>query len=100
MEFDLNDEKDRRIAESSPRALDYPKDAGQAPDREGVYLLINSDNEVICVGMASGSSLKDEIKAQGDTGDEKGAKTCRWFVTRSSKAAEELGADLIRKYCL
>ena len=100
MEFDLTDKNDQRITESSAYALVYPSNVDQAPDKEGVYLLINGENQVICVGKASGRTLKEVIKAQitADSGNE--AKKYRWFITRNSETAERLGTDLIRKYCL
>ena len=100
MEFDQSDESDLRIVDCSPEALDFPKDAGQAPEKEGVYLIINGDDEVAYVGIASGTSLKSEINARSYFSDGKGTQSYRWFVTQNHKGAEELGANLIRKYCL
>jgi len=99
MKFDLADKNDQRITESSPYALVCSSNVARVPDREGICLLINGENQVTCVGKTSGNTLKEAIKAQitADNGNE--AKKYRWFVTRSSKAAKELEADWIRKYC-
>lgn len=98
MKFDYNDKKDKRVVESSPYALDYPSDVDKAPDKAGVYMFIDEDDEVIYVGKASGGRLRDEIKAKGNTSADKGAKKYRWFRTNSDEVAKDLKADWIKKY--
>jgi len=99
MEFDLNDKNDWRIVNCSTCALDYPKDAEMAPNRKGVYVLLNGDNGVVCVGIASDDTIKNEIQTNSaiDTDREK-VKTYRWFITVNGETAERVGTDLIRKY--
>ena len=98
MKFDLNDKNDWRIIKSSTHALDYPKYAGQAPNRKGVYLLINSDNGVVRVGIGSDSTIKDEIHTNKTIDNDKKAITYRWFITLNGEMAKELGKELIGKY--
>jgi len=99
MEFDLNDKNDWRVINCSTRALDYPKDAEMAPNRKGVYLLLNDNNGVVCVGIASDSSIKEEIKTNSTIDKEREeVTTYRWFITVNGETAERVGTDLIRKY--
>jgi len=98
MKFDLIDKNDWRIVKCSPRSLDYPKYAGQAPNRKGIYLLINIDNEVVCIGIASDSTIKDKIKTNSTIDNDKKAKTYRWFITLNGEMAGQLGKELSGKY--
>lgn len=98
MEFDSSDKNDWRIVKSSTHALDYPKYAEQAPSRKGIYILINGDNGVVRVGIASGSTIKDEIKTNSTSDNDKKAKTYRWFITLNGEMAKQLGKELIGKY--
>jgi hypothetical protein len=98
MKFDLNDKNDWRIVNSSTHALDYPKYAGQAPNRKGVYILINSDNGVVRVGIGSDSTIKDAIKINNTIDNDKKAETYRWFITLNGMLAKELGKELTGKY--
>lgn len=98
MKFDYDDKKDRRVVESSPYALDYPNDVDKAPDKAGVYMLIDGTDEVIYIGKASGGRLKDEIKSKKNTNADKGAEKFRWFRTNSDEIAKDLEADWIKKY--
>jgi hypothetical protein len=36
MKFDYSDKNDKRVVESSPYALDYPKDIDKAPNKAGL----------------------------------------------------------------
>ena len=98
MKFDLNDKDDERVVETSPYALDYPADVDNAPDKAGVYMFIDGEDEVIYIGKASGGSLRDEIKAKRNTSADRGAKKYRWFRTNSDEVAKDLEADWIKKY--
>ena len=98
MQFDYSDKDDKRIVESSPYALDYPNDVDKAPDKAGVYMFIDANDDVVYVGKASGGRLKDEIKAKRDTRADKDAKKYRWFRTNSNEIAKDLEADWIKKY--
>jgi len=98
MKFELNDKSDKRVVEASPYALDYPDDVGKAPNSAGVYMFIDSEEEVIYVGKASGGRLRDEIQAKRDTSADRGAKKYRWFRTNSDEIAKDLEADWIKKY--
>jgi hypothetical protein len=100
MEFDLSDKNDPRITDSSAYALALPGSAEAAPEREGVYVLINGEGHVVCVGTASGTTLKKEIKAQLTHENGSEAEKYRWFVTRDGRTAESLATDWIRKYCI
>jgi excinuclease UvrABC nuclease subunit len=98
MKFDYGDKNDKRVVEASPYALDYPADVDKAPEKAGVYMFIDSDDEVIYVGKASGGRLRDEIQSKRNTSADRGAKTYRWFRTNSDEVAKDLEADWIRKY--
>jgi hypothetical protein len=98
MKFDLNGKNDWRITSSSAHALDYPKYAGQAPNKKGIYILINGDNGVVGVGIGSDSTIKDKIKTNTTIDNDKKAKTYRWFITLNGEMAEELGKEMIGKY--
>ena len=98
MKFDLNDKDDKRVVETSPYALDYPADVDKAPDKAGVYMFIDGEDEVIYIGKASGGRLRDEIKAKRNTSADRGAKKYRWFRTNSDEIAKDLEADWIEKY--
>jgi hypothetical protein len=99
MEFDLNDKNDWRIVNCSTRALDYPRDAEMAPNRKGVYLLLNGNNGVVCVGIASNNTIKNEIQTNSAIDNDREEVTAyRWFITVNGEKAERVGTDLIRKY--
>ena len=98
MKLDYGDKNDERVVESSPYALDYPNDVDKAPDKAGVYMFIDANDEVIYVGKAAGGRLKDEIKAKRNTSADKDATKYRWFRTNSDEIAKDLEADWIKKY--
>lgn len=98
MKFDYSDKDDKRVVETSPYALDYPGDVDKAPNRAGVYMFIDKDDEVVYIGKASGGRLRDEIKTKRNTSADKGAKKYRWFRTNSDEVAKDLEADWIKKY--
>ena len=98
MKFDYSDKKDKRVVETSSYPLDYPAEVDKAPDKAGVYMFINIDDEVIYVGKASGGRLRDEIKEKRNTSADRGAKKYRWFRTNSDEVARDLEADWIKKY--
>ena len=98
MKFDYGDKNNKRVVESSPYARDYPRDADKAPEKAGVYMFIDANDEVVYIGKASGSRLKDEIKTKRNTSADKDAKKYRWFRTNSDEAAKDLEADWIKKY--
>jgi len=98
MKFDLNDKDDTRVVESSPYAMDYPADVYKAPDRAGVYMFIDEEDEVIYIGKACGGRLRDEIKAKRNTNADRGTKNYRWFRTNSDEIAKDLETDWIEKY--
>ena len=98
MTFDYDDRRDRRVAEASPYALNYPSDIDKVPDNAGVYMFFAANDEVIYVGKASGGRLREEIKAKAETPAETGARSFRWFRTNSDELAVELEARWIKKY--
>jgi len=98
MKFDYSDKNDPRVVDSSPYALDYPADVDEAPDRAGVYMFINGNDEVIYIGKASGGRLRNEIKDKKDTSADKGATKYRWFRTNSDEVAKDLEQDWLKKY--
>ena len=98
MKFDYSDKNDKRVVETSPYALDYPAQVDEAPDKAGVYMFIDIDDEVIYVGKASGGRLRDEINGKRNTSADSGAKKYRWFRTNSDEVAKDLEADWIKKY--
>jgi excinuclease UvrABC nuclease subunit len=98
MKFDYSDKSDKRVVEASLYALDYPAEVDKAPDKAGVYMFIDSADEVIYVGKASGTRLKDEIRAKRGTSVDRNAKKYCWFRTNSDEVAKGLEADWIKKY--
>lgn len=98
MQFDYNDKDDERVVEASPYALNYPDEVDKTPDKAGVYMFIDGDDEIIYVGKASGGRLRDEVRAKRNTSADKGAKKYRWFRTNSDEVAKDLEADWIKKY--
>lgn len=98
MKFDYSDKDDKRVVETSPYALDYPAQVDEAPDKAGVYMFIDKEDEVIYVGKASGGRLRDEINGKRNTNADSGAKKYRWFRTNSDEVAKDLEADWIKKY--
>lgn len=98
MKFDYSDKNDKRVVEASPYALAYPAEVDKAPDKAGVYMFIDKDEDVIYVGKASAGRLRDEIKGKRNTSADQGAQTYRWFRTNSDELARDLEADWIRKY--
>lgn len=78
--------------------MDYPADVDKVPEKVGVYMFIDSSDEVVYVGKAMGTKLKDEIKAKNGADAAKGATKFRWFKTKSSDAAARLEADWIKRY--
>ncbi len=98
MKFDFSDKNDKRVVKASPYALDYPADVDKAPNKAGVYMFIDSKDEVIYIGKASGGRLRDEIKTKSNTSADKGAKKYRWFRTNSDEVAKDLEADWLKKY--
>jgi excinuclease UvrABC nuclease subunit len=98
MKFDYSDKNDKRVVEASPYALDYPADVDKAPDKAGVYMFIDKEEEVIYVGKASGGRLRDEIKGKRGTSADRGALKYRWFRTNSDEVAKDVEADWIKKY--
>jgi len=98
MKFDYKDKNDKRVVEKSPYALDYPADVDKAPNKAGVYMFIDAEDEVVYVGKASGGRLKDEIQSKKGTSCEKDATKYRWFRTNSDEVAKDLEFDWIKKY--
>ncbi|GAG29033.1 unnamed protein product, partial [marine sediment metagenome] len=90
MKFDYTDKNDKRVVETSPYALDYPADVYKAPNKAGVYMFIDAEDEVVYIGKASGGRLKDEIQSKKRTSSEKDATKYRWFRTNSDEAAKDL----------
>ncbi len=97
MLFHRSDKRDRRVSETPPHAMDYPKDVDKAPDEAGVFMLIDSSDEVVYVGKAI-RSFRDEIKAKDGQDAIKGATKFRWFSTKSDVVATDLEEDWIEKY--
>lgn len=99
MLFHRSDKKDTRVVETPPYAMDYPSDIEKAPDiLAGVYMLIDSSDEVVYVGKTSGTTLKEEIRGKIGADEAIGASKFRWFKAKSPDAAEGLEADWIERY--
>lgn len=98
MKFDYSDKRDKRVVEASPYALDYPGDVDKAPNKAGVYMFIDSSDEIVYVGKASGGRLKEEIESKNNTSADLGAIKYRWFRTNSDEVAKDLETDWIKKY--
>jgi excinuclease UvrABC nuclease subunit len=98
MVFYKSDNTDKRVVEASPYAVDYPGGVDKAPDKAGVYMFIDGDDQVIYIGKASGGRLRDEIRSKRGASADRGAKKCRWFRTNSDEVSEALEADWIKKY--
>ena len=98
MKFDYSDKNDKRVVEASPYALGYPAEVDKAPDKAGIYVFIDKEEEVIYVGKASGGRLRDEIKGKRNTSADRGATKYRWFRTNSDEVAKDVEADWIKKY--
>lgn len=98
MKFDYSDKNDKRVVEASPYDLAYPAEVDEAPDKAGVYMFIDKEEEVIYVGKASGGRLRDEIKGNRGMSADRGVVKYRWFRTNSDEVAKDVEADWIKKY--
>ena len=96
MRFSHKDKKDKRVANHSTYPLDYPSRVDEAPETIGVYVLLDSNSDVLYV--AKGELLRTEIKAKANTPASDGTVAFRWFKTTDETAAKDLELDWIEKY--
>lgn len=97
MRFENDDLNDPRIADSSFERY-YPADVGEAPDQEGVYVLMDKTSEVFYIGHSSGNGLKNELASKRNTAADRESKRCRWGCTKNTDDAKSLASDWISKY--
>lgn len=97
MRFETDDLNDPRITDSSFERY-YPADVGEAPDQEGVYVLMDKTAEVFYIGKTSGAGLKTEIASKRNSHADREAKRCRWVSAKNSEDAAALQAEWVAKY--
>lgn len=100
MRFSHKDKKDVRIIKHSTYPLDYPEKVDEAPEQLGVYIFIDSNDDLTYVGVTSTEGLQSTIKENSSMASKKGTTQYRWFTTKNIEAANEVKADWIRKYGL
>lgn len=98
MRFSHKDKKDKRVLKHSTYSLNYPAKVDEAPDQQGVYLFIDSKDDIVYIGAASAEGLKNTIKANSNIGSKNEITKYRWFITKNLDAANELKADWVKKY--
>ncbi|MFC2093802.1 hypothetical protein ACFLSV_07865 [Bacteroidota bacterium] len=98
MRFNYNDKKNIKVLKDSPYPLDYPHQIRKAPNKSGLYMLLNEKDEVIYIGKTENGKLKKEIKSNVGVIVNGEASKYRWFITANDKVAEELEKNWIEKY--
>ena len=98
MRFNYNDKKNIKVLKDSPYPLDYPHQIRKAPNKSGLYMLLDEKDEVIYIGKSENGKLKKEIKTKVDVIVNGEASKYRWFMTANDKDAEELEEIWIEKY--
>ncbi len=98
MWFDPYDIGDRRIKDCSMSVPAFPVDIEKAPDKEGLYVLLDRDYHVLYIGSAGPGGLRAELQAKRGT---RAAENVRWFLwvdTRNRMEARALLEDWVCKY--
>jgi excinuclease ABC subunit C len=98
MKFNLNDKKNLKVLKDSPYALLYPQQVRKAPNKPGVYMLIDEYDNIIFIGKSDNGKLKKEIKSKIDITTNGEANKYRWFITGNDEDATELEEKWIEKY--
>ena len=100
MRYSHKDKKDERVVKHSTYPLEYPAKVDEAPDQPGVYLFIDSKDNLVHVGAASSEGLKNSIKVDTNVASTNEVTHYRWFITKDLDVANELKTDWINKYQL
>lgn len=98
MRFNYNDKKNIKVLKDSPYPLDYPNQIRKAPNKSGLYMLLNDKEEVIYIGKTLNGKLKKEIKSKVNVVVNGEASKYRWFMTANDKDSEDLEKIWIEKY--
>ncbi len=98
MWFDPYDIGDPRIKECSTDVPSFPADIGMAPEKEGLFVLLDADYHVQYIGWARAGGLRAELEAKKGTGAAEHVRWFLWVETRDPGEARELMGDWARKY--
>jgi len=98
MRWEESDQTGRRVASFGPWcALDEIE--LRFPQRAGVYIFADDDQEVQYIGKAGAYRLKEEaIDARDGRSKGLNASQAKWLATNSDDIARSLETDLIAKY--
>lgn len=98
MRFSHKDKNDVRVDKQSTYAFDFPSKLDQAPEEQGVFVLLNESSDVMYVGYAEANYFEQTLSALIDTAATAKVVSYRWFITESVSAAKLLTQDWIVKY--
>ena len=98
MRFSHKDKKDERVAKQSTYAFDFPQKLDQAPEEQGVFVLLNETSDVLYVGHTAVGGFEQTLSGLIDTAPARNVVAYRWFVTVNQQATETLVQDWIDKY--
>ncbi len=98
MWFDPNDISDRRIRDCSTTVPAFPADIEKAPEKEGLYVLLDLDYQVLDIGSAGNGGLRAELETKKGTREAEHARWFLWVVAGSRQETRALRDDWVRKY--
>lgn len=98
MRFSHKDKKDERVSSQSTYAFDFPQKLNQAPEEQGVFVLLNDTSDVLYVGRAEAGGFKQVLSGLIGKVSASNVVAYRWFLTENVQAAEALAQDWIGKY--
>ncbi len=98
MRYSHKDKKDQRVVRHSTYPLEFPAQLDQLPDGSGVFVLIDGNDDVVCVDHAGEVSMREAVDRYMEDAIGVGVERFRWFLTADRKSAADLAMSWRAKY--